>query len=333
METKNNTKKQKAGILHAGVSDNANEDEQDVLIQLEAVSKALAELGFDPLSFVFDFNMEALDISLKKHNPAFIFNLVEAVNGCGSLIHLAPSFLDFMKLPYTGSKTEAMFMTSNKLLGKKHLATCGINTAKAYTLDLLKKKAQVEGRYIIKSVWEHASIGMGQDSVVSATSASELISKLEIFREHNNGECFCEEYIKGREFNISMLSGPMGVDVLPPAEIIFKNYPDNKYKIVDYNAKWKTDSFEYLHTNRTFNFGHEDTDILKSMKRIARECWDLFGLKGYARVDFRVDESNRPWVLEINANPCLSPDGGFVAASGFTGLGYTDIVKRIIEDI
>ncbi|MBU3949714.1 MAG: D-alanine--D-alanine ligase [Proteobacteria bacterium] len=325
--------KKTVGILHADISDKADEDEKDALIQLEAVSKALTQLGFDPVSVKFDLNLEAVGIRLQKLNPAFVFNLVESVNGCGSLIHLAPSFLDYLKIVYTGSKTQAMFLTSNKLLGKDYLAANDINTSKAYCLSTLKKETSVNGRFIIKSVWEHASIGMSQDSVVYVKSASELIAKLERFKSSMSGDFFCEEYIDGREFNIALLSGPEGVEVLPPAEILFTDYPSDKLKIVDYSAKWKTDSFEYLNTNRTFNFTSDDSYLIESLKIISKECWDLFGLKGYARVDFRIDESGRPWVLEINANPCISPDSGFAAASKMIGLAFPEIIKRIIEDI
>lgn len=325
--------KKTVGILHADISDKADEDEKDALIQLEAVSTALAQLGFDPVSVKFDLNLEAVGIRLQKLNPAFVFNLVESVNGCGSLIHLAPSFLDYLRIAYTGSKTQAMFLTSNKLLGKDYLAANDIDTSKAYSLSSLKKETPVNGRYIIKSVWEHASIGMSQDSVVYVKSASELIAKLESVKNSISGDFFCEEYIDGREFNIALLSGPEGVEVLPPAEILFTDYPSDKLKIVDYSAKWKTDSFEYLNTNRTFNFTSDDSYLIESLKIISKECWDLFGLKGYARVDFRIDESGRPWVLEINANPCISPDSGFAAASKMIGLAFPEIIKRIIEDI
>ncbi|MBU1397503.1 MAG: D-alanine--D-alanine ligase, partial [Proteobacteria bacterium] len=124
-----------------------------------------------------------------------------------------------------------------------------------------------------------------------------------------------------------------GVEILPPAEILFVGYPSGKLKIVDYRAKWKPKSFEYLHTDRTFNFGPEDEHIIKSLKTTAAECWNLFGLKGYARVDFRVDGSGKPWVLEINANPCLSSDGGFAVASALVGLDFPMVVKRIIDAI
>ena len=325
--------KNKIGILHPYIPEKATEDEQDVLEQVEGILKALETLGYDPVSVKFDLNLEAVGITLKMLNPAFVFNLVESVNGRGSLIHLAPSFLDYLGLPYTGSKTEAMFLTSNKVVSKSFLSACGINTPIAYTLSSLKHDIPVRGRFIIKSAWEHASIGLSQDSVISVECASELISELKKARKRMKGECFCEEYIDGREFNVGLLAGENGVEVLPPAEILFLDYPSGKLKIVDYRAKWKPKSFEYLHTDRSFHFGSEDERIIKSLKTTAEECWNLFGLKGYARVDFRVDGSGKPWVLEINANPCLSPDGGFAAASALIGLDYPAIVRRIIDDI
>lgn len=325
--------KKKIGILHPHIHENATEDEKDVLVQVEAISKALRKLGFNPVPVNFDLNLESVAVALRKLNPAFVFNLVEAINGCGSLIHLAPSLLDHLEIPYTGSGTEAMFITSNKLVGKSFLEASGITTPKAYTLSSLKKAAPAKGRYIVKSVWEHASIGMSQDSVFTAKRASEIISMLEKAEKRIKGGCFCEEYIDGREFNAAILAGPDGPQVLPPAEILFVNYPAGKPKIVDYRAKWATDSFEYLNTDRSFDFGPEDKMIIKSIKATAIKCWNLLGLKGYARVDFRVDESGKPWVLEINANPCLSPDGGFAVASALVGLNFSMIVKRIIEDI
>ncbi len=325
--------RKKIGILHPHIHENATEDEKDVLVQVEAISKAIRKLGFNPVPVNFDLNLESVAIALRKLNPAFVFNLVEAVNGCGSLIHLAPSLLDHLEIPYTGSGTEAMFITSNKLVGKIFLEASGITTPKAYTLSSLKKEAPAKGRYIVKSVWEHASIGMSQDSVFTAKRASEIISMLEKAGKRVKGGCFCEEYIDGREFNAAILAGPDGPQVLPPAEILFVNYPSGKPKIVDYRAKWATDSFEYLNTDRSFDFDPEDKMIIKSIKATAIKCWNLLGLKGYARVDFRVDESGKPWVLEINANPCLSPNGGFAVASALVGLDFSMIVKRIIADI
>ena len=66
------------------------------------------------------------------------------------------------------------------------------------------------------------------------------------------------------------------------------------------------------------------------MTALALACWHLFALRGYARVDFRVDESGEPWILEVNTNPCLSLDAGFAAAVERAGLGFADAIARIL---
>jgi D-alanine-D-alanine ligase len=103
-------------------------------------------------------------------------------------------------------------------------------------------------------------------------------------------------------------------------------------KIVDYRAKWDETAYAYHHTPRTFDFDPNDFPLLETLKMLSLECWKCFGLSGYARVDFRVDSANAPWVLEVNANPCLSPDAGFAAALDQAGISFETAVDRIIED-
>jgi D-alanine-D-alanine ligase len=62
-----------------------------------------------------------------------------------------------------------------------------------------------------------------------------------------------------------------------------------------------------------------------------KKVWSLFSLRGYARVDFRIDESGKPWVLEINPNCCIAPDAGFAAAAERAGLSYADLIGRVAE--
>ncbi len=141
---------------------------------------------------------------------------------------------------------------------------------------------------------------------------------------------FAEEYIDGREFNISLLLTDDGVQILPHAEIHFDNYPPDKYKIVDYEAKWVHDSFAYENTNRSFSFTQEDRPILDEIDRISLQLWDIFKLNGYARIDFRV-KNNEVFVLEVNANPCISIYSGFMAAVREYGLSFSQALDIIIK--
>jgi len=190
----------------------------------------------------------------------------------------------------------------------------------------------LDGPCILKSVWEDASVGLDEGSVIQPENMEQLREAMNRRREKGGGEWFAEAYIEGREFNLSLLAGSNGPEVLPAAEILFEDYPPGKARVVGYRAKWEEDSFEYQHTPRCFAFPAEDRALLDQLVIIAKHCWQLFGLRGYARVDFRVDRAGRPWVLEINANPCLSPDAGFAAAAQQAGLSYTQLIERILED-
>ena len=186
--------------------------------------------------------------------------------------------------------------------------------------------------WLVKSVWEHASLGMDDTCLVRGATPAMAASRLAAFAERMGGECFAEEFIDGREFNIGLLAGPTGPEALPPAEIVFADFPADKPRIVGYQAKWATDSFEYQHTTRRFACDPADAALLDEMKRLALQCWDAFGLAGYARVDFRVDGEGNPWILEVNANPCISPDAGFAAMVKQAGLTFDAAVERILAD-
>jgi len=319
-------------ILHDQVPEGASEDEQDTLVQCDAVFDALTALGHMPVLLCFTLNCEESIRGLRAVKPELVFNLVESVCGQGQLIHTAPAILDFLRLPYTGSRTEAIFLSSNKLLAKRILASSGIATPEWVPPEDTRATAVPEGRtYIIKSIWEHASKGLNEHSLVRCEKGGSLVDTLRQRLEEIGGDCFAEAYIEGREFNLSLLEDGDGPVVLPAAEIRFLDYPEGKHAIVDYRAKWEKESFEYRHTIRSFEFPSGDVPLLKELGRIARRCWETFGLRGYARVDFRVDKTGTPWVLEINTNPCIAPDAGFMAAAGRAGLGFTEVVDRIIR--
>jgi len=323
----------KVVVLHSEVAPEAAEDEQDVLVQVRAVSLALRHLGYEPEALAFSMNMKCVQAALRAARPAFVFNLVETVEGSGQFIHTAPALLDHMGILYTGTLTEGLFMTSNKLIAKNLLARSGIPTPPWCSVeDLHRGKVRLTNPVIIKSVWEHASIGLDESSVMVHRDPHHLAAEMMARRPALGGSCFAEAYIEGRELNISLLTGSNGPEVLPAAEMLFSGLAAGSRKLMSYRAKWDTQSPEYRATSRSFAQLPEDASLIAELEGLARSCWELFGLRGYARVDFRVDEAGKPQVLEVNANPCLSPDAGFVAATEQAGMDFAGVVKRIVAD-
>jgi D-alanine-D-alanine ligase-like ATP-grasp enzyme/ribosomal protein S18 acetylase RimI-like enzyme len=333
-------------ILHQAIQADASPDEQDVLQQVDAVGRSLVRLGHRVEVHACTLDLESLDAALNTVKSDLVFNLVEAVAGAGRLIYLPPALLDARQRPYTGSSAEALFLTSHKILAKERMREAELPTplwASMGSRDTRGRPAEGKdarssnagGRrhtWLVKSVWEHASLGMDDTCLVRAATPAMAAGRLAPFAERMGGECFAEEFIDGREFNVGLLAGPDGPEVLPPAEIVFADFPTDKPRIIGYQAKWATDSFEFQHTARRFAFEAADTALLEEMKRLALQCWDAFGLAGYARVDFRVDSEGNPWILEVNANPCLSPDAGFAAMIERAGLTYDKAVERILAE-
>ncbi|MBA2491783.1 MAG: D-alanine--D-alanine ligase [Gammaproteobacteria bacterium] len=316
-------------MLYGALAEDALPDEQDVLIEVEAVASALKRLGYAVATLSVSLNLDAARARLQQQRPAFVFNLVESLDGRGRFCPLGAALLEETMVPYTGASSTALFMSSSKLLAKRLLRLCDIDTPD-WRADTSASEAAAGDRWIIKSVWEHASIGIDDQSVVDTRYVSEMLAAR---RERLGGEWFAEQYVDGREFNIALIDNTNGPQVLPPAEIQFKDFPSHKPRIVGYAAKWQLDSFESVHTPRTFNFGAHDYPLLKTLGEIAGRCWSLLECRGYARVDFRVDEAGRPWVLEVNANPCLAPDAGFAAAGRRAGFSYDEVIERIVNHV
>jgi D-alanine-D-alanine ligase len=319
--------RQRCCILFNQPRENATSDELDVLDQVEYIESNFRELGIETFrkGITLDFINEIASLSADK--PDFVFNLVESINNKGELCYFIPALLNMHSIPYSGNPLEAMFITTSKALTSKTLKKAGINNPQGYYPS--QHSLLVPGnKYIIKPIWEDGSLGITADSVFTYKPGYE--AKLKNF---SDSHWFIEDYIDGREFNISVIYSENGPEVLPPAEMTFNNYSDEMPRIVDFKAKWEEGSFEYENTIRKFPGINLNPLLKERIESAALKCWHEFGLKGFARVDMRVDKYDNPYVIEVNANPCLSPDSGVVAATIAANLPFTAVLTRIISDL
>lgn len=181
-------------ILHGEVLPSASPDEQDVLEQVAVVTQALEVLGYTPVVVPLSFDLRAAAEQLRSLQPACVFNLVETVQAQGQCIHQGPMLLETLHLSYTGADMTAMFITSNKLLAKQLLRAAGLATpAWCCPAPGQSETVPFAGPYIVKSVWEHGSIGLDETAVI--TTPAQLHATLRQRRSAYGGEWFVEQYV------------------------------------------------------------------------------------------------------------------------------------------
>ncbi|WP_418894531.1 D-alanine--D-alanine ligase family protein [Limibacterium fermenti] len=308
-------------LLHNRLSETPSADESDVLQQVGLVNEALKALGFSTV--VHDIGTDLYE-DIRKINrlsPAFVFNLVETVFDKSELLSIVPSLLSSFHIPYAGVRAEGLYLTTNKLLAKKRMRREGIPTPDwAMPQDEGISFAQ-DKKYILKPISEEGSVGLEEEAVFSGRLPA-VSGPADAY--------FVEEFIEGREFNVSVIGRPGRFRVLPPAEMIFHDFPPGKERVLGYRAKWDEQSFEYTHTCRAFDTLSDEPELRQALETYATQCGELFELCGYFRVDFRVSKEGKPYVLEVNGNPCISPDSGFIAAAHHAGMSSVGIVREIL---
>jgi D-alanine-D-alanine ligase len=315
-------------VLHSDIPPDAPPDEQDTLIQAEAIAQALVSLGHEIVKAPFTPHLSELKALVRETRADLLFNVVEAVDGSGYRAAQAIALFDELGIPYTGNRSEPVVTTCDKPLAKRKLADAGLPTP-AWSVPPDWEGLSDTETYIVKSALEDASIGLDDNAVLKGRNA--VRARAELCAQRHGGHWFAEAFVDGREFNVAVLEENSRPRVLPMAEMRFEAWPDGKPKIVGYTAKWNEASLDATHTVRDFSWSEREPELAAQLRELSEQACRLFGLRGYARVDFRVAPSGQPTILELNPNPCIEPGAGFAAAARQAGYDYRELIRRIVE--
>jgi D-alanine-D-alanine ligase len=302
---------------------------QDVRRVAEAVAAACRARGWAAESLGVPAAPRQLLERLERTRPHVAFNLVEGLRGDSRLEAAFAALLELVGLPYTGSPPRALALGLEKPLVRDLLRGHGLPVPPGRLLR--HGDEPLDGlRFpcIVKPAREDASHGITTDSVVADAAAARRRGQW--VRQRYRQAALVEEFVDGREFNVSILGSGAEAEALPIAEIDFEGFPAGRPRLVTYAAKWVPSSPEYRGSTSVPARALPPAAAAR-LAAVALDAYRAVGLRDYGRVDLRLCPERGPLLLDVNPNPDLSPDAGLARAADRAGLPYADLVGGIVE--
>jgi D-alanine-D-alanine ligase len=304
------------------------ESEHEVLDTVNVVSATLLAAGFAVSRLSADHDPGALLDGLRMEQPDVVFNLFEGTGDDGNTEAYVAGLLEWLDLPFTGSPFQTLALARNKHLTKALLRGARLPTPEFFVVeDLPVPHSTLDWPVIVKPAAQDASIGLDQGSVV--TNQHRLEERAAILLKKYGPPVLVEQFIRGRELNVALIEAP-DLRSLPISEVLFMDNDPGYWPIVTYDAKWRPGSRDYEATPPRYP-ADVSPKLAIRLIGLARRAFHLLGCRDYARVDFRVRPSGKPYILEVNPNPDFSPSAGMaggLASAGITHAQFTvDLVR------
>ena len=303
----------------------------DVRERVGAVRDGLKQMGYSVS--VTPLEREGLDEFVKTISASkedIVFNLCEGAFGKSMLEMNVAALLEMYGVKFTGSGSVTLGVALNKAWAKEILRGSGIPTARYAVMESVPVKlpGSLGFPLIVKPLSEDASIGIGEDSVVGTLGG--LKERVSAILGEYEQPALVEEYIDGREFNISIIGNGRNTRALPPSEIDFTDYPEGLPRICSYESKWVETSPLYLKSPAICPASVEGS-LKKHIETTAITAYRVLWCRDYARVDMRLSNDGELKVLEVNPNPDISMNAGFARAAKGEGIGYDRLLAEIVE--
>lgn len=294
------------------------------------VITACRGLGHEVRSLGIQSDLSVLGRMIEEWKPHIVFNLLEEFDGEAVMDQNVVSYLELIKLPYTGCSPRGLILARDKGLSKKILSYHRIRVPDFAVFPRrkpIKRPTRLKFPLFVKSLVEEASLGIAQASIVD--DDEKLKERVSFIHERVGTDAIAEQYIEGREFYVSVL-GNNRLRVFPIWELKFTKAPDDLPVIA--TAKVKFD-LRYQKKLGVVTCEAQDLTpeaaqgILKLCKRIYRNL----NLRGYARIDMRMTPDGKVYVLEANPNPQLARGEDFAESARAVGVSYEQLIQRVIN--
>jgi len=298
---------------------------------VDQIKKTLLQLGYNVVLLPINQSIERIINGVKEEKPDLIFNLCETFRNNDKFDFNVTALLEMTRAPFTGSRSGSLFLSNDKYISKKIFDFHKIPYPDFLFVPMGSEAVipkNLSFPLFVKPVHEDASIGVDENSIVQDEES--LKKKVKEIHEIIKDDALIEEYIEGREFFVSIV----GNKFLKPFEIVeldFSRLPQGRPKIYTYKAKIETESEEYKMID--IKIPQDLTPELKGkLQEIAIKVYRVLGASDYARMDIRMAQDGKLYVLEANLNPYLAQSSETAIAAQASGLSYEHLIGGLVEE-
>jgi D-alanine-D-alanine ligase len=294
----------------------------DVLATLRALEHEVRVLGIaDELQPIRDV--------VNEFAPDIVFNLLEEFHGNTLYDQNVVSFLELLRVPYTGCNPRGLILSREKSLAKKLLIYHRIHVPAFHVFPIgrkMRRPRTLAFPLIVKSLTEHASLGISQASLVN--DDEELNERVAFVHRRVGTDAMAEQFIVGREIYVGIL-GNDRLTAMSPRELVFEKATPDMPLIATARAKH---NFAYQQRYGIEQRAAEGLParVEATLGEISKRIYRILGMSGYGRLDYRLGADGQLWFLEANANPDLADGEEFASSAAQSGIEYPELLQRIM---
>ena len=292
------------------------------------VVSTLRDLGHEVLPVGLYDETDVLRQAMQDFQPHVAFNLIEEFDRQPLFDQHVVSYLELKKLPYTGCNPRGLTIAHDKALTKKILAYHRINVPNFAVFPRnrkVRRPTRLKFPLLVKSLTVEGSVGISQASIVNTDE--KLRERVEFIHRHTNSPAIAEEFIEGREIYVGVIGNWM-LKTYTPWELEMKTPPEGTVNIATGKVKWNPKYQEKV--GLVTHAAELAPEMKRRLEHLSKRIYRLLFLSGYARLDYRLTEDGRVFLLEANPNPQIAHNEDFADSAEDCGVKYGPLLQKII---
>jgi D-alanine-D-alanine ligase len=296
------------------------------------VRQALLALGHEVRMTGVEADLAPIRGTIDEWKPHIAFNLLEAFAGNAAIDYYVVSYLDMLKVPYTGCNPRGLMLARDKALSKKLLSYHRIKVPHFRTFRWGRTIHARDVRNLpyplmVKSLLEQGSVGIAQASFVN--TADELIERVIQVQNMTGGDVIAEQYIDGRELYVTVL-GNTRLQVLPIRELIFSDHEEGEPRIATYKVK-RDPKYRERHGIDYQFVRNLPAGMADAIPKLCKRIYRILDMSGYARMDLRLGKDGKVYVLDVNPNAALANIDDMAFSAEKAGMSYPQFIQRLLN--